>query len=74
MKKPPGDPVSGVQMAIPPEDMTNRGEVPTDGMERLKVLLRKIYGEQGGRRALDKIKPLVEEFGTEKRGGSNYYF
>jgi len=69
----PGDPAFGVRMGLPPVDITDLGHKSPDGMQRLNVLLRRIYGKQGGRQALEKIRPLLEGFGQEKRIGSNFF-
>lgn len=60
-------------MEFPPEDKClNNGEEFGDGIDRLTSLLRRIYREQAGQ-ALEKIRPLLEEFGREQHGGSGYY-
>ena len=47
------------------KDSPSRKDLAGDGIYRLKGLLRRIYGEDGGRRAFIKIRPLMEKFGRE---------
>jgi glycosidase len=42
-------------------------------MDKVKNLLIKIYGEQTGLRALERIAPIIEKYGAQKRKNASYF-
>ncbi|MBT8331699.1 MAG: sugar phosphorylase, partial [Deltaproteobacteria bacterium] len=42
-------------------------------MEKVKDLLNKIYGEQTGSLALDRIRPIIEKYSAQNRKGDSYF-
>ncbi len=42
-------------------------------MENVKNLLDKIYGEQTGSLALDRIRPIIEKYPAQNRKGDSYF-
>jgi glycosidase len=44
-----------------------------EGMDRVKDLLRKIYGKETGMLALDRITPVIEKY-TVKKSKKDFYF
>jgi glycosidase len=44
-----------------------------EGMDRVKILLGKIYGEKTGMRALERITPVMEKYTVKKRKKESYF-
>jgi sucrose phosphorylase len=44
-----------------------------EGMDKVKDLLRKIYGEEAGSLALDRIKPVIEKYTVKKSKKESYF-
>ena len=44
-----------------------------ESMDKVKDLLKKIYGEETGSLALDRITPVIEKYTVEKSQKESYF-